>query len=85
MPLGLDTPSTFGVAFLVLLPALTGGYFQRRRRDHEQAMEFAWHVGLMILVLSAIFKIVWRRSATRCGDWCRGRGCSARWRPLPWR
>src|SRR5262245_9619629 len=23
MPLGLDTPSTFGVAFLILLPALT--------------------------------------------------------------
>ena len=22
MPLGLDTPSTFGVAFLILLPAL---------------------------------------------------------------
>ena len=28
MPLGLDTPSTFGVAFLVLLPALTLGHKQ---------------------------------------------------------
>ena len=26
MPLGLDTPSTFGMAFLVLLPALTLGH-----------------------------------------------------------
>src|SRR2546421_4606304 len=29
MPLGLDTPSTFGVAFLVLLPALEQGYGER--------------------------------------------------------
>src|SRR5216683_16152 len=40
MPLGLDTPSTFGVAFFVLLPALKEG-----RTDlglgHEEAMEFA--------------------------------------------
>src|SRR5262245_25898254 len=26
MPLGLDTPSTFGVAFLILLPSLRGEY-----------------------------------------------------------
>ena len=51
MPLGLDTPSTFGVAFLVLLPALNEGYFHVAGRDHEQAMAFAWHVGLVILVL----------------------------------
>jgi AGZA family xanthine/uracil permease-like MFS transporter len=58
MPLGLDTPSTFGIAFLVLLPALNEGYFQVAGRDHEQAMAFAWHVGLVILVLSGIFKVV---------------------------
>jgi adenine/guanine/hypoxanthine permease len=58
MPLGLDTPSTFGIAFLVLLPALDEGYFQVAGRDHEQAMAFAWHVGLVVLVLVGIFKIV---------------------------
>src|SRR5437899_8064468 len=36
MPLGLDTPSTFGVAFCVLLPALEEGH--RLCQDHEQAM-----------------------------------------------
>jgi AGZA family xanthine/uracil permease-like MFS transporter len=56
MPLGLDTPSTFGVAFLVLLPALQKGYADYR--DHERAMEFAWHVGLAVLVMAGLFKVL---------------------------
>ena len=57
MPLGLDTPSTFGVAFLVLLPALDEG--TQRFGDHDtRAMEFAWHVGLTVLVLVGMFKMV---------------------------
>jgi AGZA family xanthine/uracil permease-like MFS transporter len=58
MPLGLDTPSAFGIAFLVLLPALNEGYFHVSDHDREQAMAFAWHVGVVILVLVGIFKIV---------------------------
>lgn len=57
MPLGLDTPSTFPVAFLVLLETL----HQARNRmhlDHEAAMQFAWHVGLVVLVLVGIFKVL---------------------------
>jgi adenine/guanine/hypoxanthine permease len=57
MPLGLDTPSTFGVALLVLLPALNEGY-ALFAQDHERAMEFGWHVGLVVLVLAGVFKIV---------------------------
>jgi AGZA family xanthine/uracil permease-like MFS transporter len=57
MPLGLDTPSTFGVAFLVLLPAL-----QEARTNlqlgHEEAMFYAWRVGAVVLLLIAGFKIV---------------------------
>jgi adenine/guanine/hypoxanthine permease len=56
MPLGLDTPSTFGVALLVLLPALKQG--QDLFGDHERAMAFAWHVGLTVLVLVGVFKVV---------------------------
>src|SRR5205807_6437501 len=57
MPLGLDTPSVFGVAFLVLLPALQEGY---ARFDHDlgKAMQFAWHVGLLVLVLVGVFKVL---------------------------
>ncbi len=35
MPLGLDTPSAFGIAFLVLLPSLNEGYFQVSDHDRE--------------------------------------------------
>ena len=43
MPLGLDTPSTFAVGPLVLLPALNEG-MTRYGLDHGQAMVFGWHV-----------------------------------------
>jgi AGZA family xanthine/uracil permease-like MFS transporter len=56
MPLGLDTPSTIGVAFLILVPVLQKA--QDDLHDHERAMRFAWHVGLTVLVLVGIFKIV---------------------------
>jgi adenine/guanine/hypoxanthine permease len=65
MPLGLDTPSTFGVAFLVLLPVLQArlAYLQKEypgeslAQLHPQAMQFAWHVGLAVLVLVGVFKV----------------------------
>jgi AGZA family xanthine/uracil permease-like MFS transporter len=57
MPLGLDTPSTFGIPLLVLLPALNEGYFQVGGKDHGLAMAFAWHVGLVVLVLVGVFKL----------------------------
>ena len=57
MPLGLDTPSTFGVAFLVLLPALHEGRTQLQL-GHEEAMLFAWRVGVVVLICSGIFKVI---------------------------
>ncbi|HBI41785.1 MAG TPA: permease, partial [Planctomycetales bacterium] len=57
MPLGLDTPSTFGVALLVLMPALRDGY-EIYQHDHARAMAFSWHVGLTVLALAGVFKIV---------------------------
>jgi AGZA family xanthine/uracil permease-like MFS transporter len=56
MPLGLDTPSTFGVALLVLLPALQQG--RQLNLDHETAMVYAWHVGALVLVLIGALKTV---------------------------
>jgi AGZA family xanthine/uracil permease-like MFS transporter len=55
MPLGLDTPSTFGIAFLVLLPALKDGV-TKEHLDHDEAMLYAWHVGVVALVMAGIFK-----------------------------
>ncbi|MGL4550674.1 MAG: hypothetical protein ACRC33_05765, partial [Gemmataceae bacterium] len=56
MPLGLDTPSTFGVSFFILMPALQLGWSRLAdaglspEARHREAMEFAWHVGLATLV-----------------------------------
>jgi adenine/guanine/hypoxanthine permease len=55
MPLGLDTPSTFAVGGLVLLPALRYG-MEQHHYDHQQAMFFAWHVGAVLLVIIGICK-----------------------------
>ena len=55
MPLGLDTPSTFVVAFAILRPALKDGL--DRNLSHADAMLYAWHVGLLVLVLIGIFKV----------------------------
>jgi AGZA family xanthine/uracil permease-like MFS transporter len=55
MPLGLDTPSTFAVGPLVLLPALKLGLTDFEL-PHDQAMVFAWHVGALVLVLIGVFK-----------------------------
>ena len=59
MPLGLDTPSTFGVAFLVLLPVLGDAYKHEGTvtfHNHDLSMNFAWHVALTVLVLIGVFK-----------------------------
>ena len=56
MPLGLDTPSTFGMVFFVLGPAfaaaLAGGM------EREAAARHAWHIGMCAIVASGIFKLV---------------------------
>ncbi|HZT80941.1 MAG TPA: hypothetical protein VFA26_11985, partial [Gemmataceae bacterium] len=56
MPLGLDTPSTFGVAYLVLLPSLAEGQ-AAHGMDHDTAMRYAWHVGVVVLLLVGAFKV----------------------------
>lgn len=56
MPLGLDTPSTFGIALLVLLPVLRQARTDKGL-DHDQAMLFAWHTGVVVLVAFGLVKI----------------------------
>jgi AGZA family xanthine/uracil permease-like MFS transporter len=68
MPLGLDTPSTFGVALLVLVPTLgheaeeilrlRGENAHLTAAEHETAMLFAWHVGVAVLLLVGVFKVI---------------------------
>ena len=68
MPLGLDTPSTFAVGGLVLLPALKYGMDQLHY-DHQQAMFFAWHVGVVLLVIVGVAKSVVAPLGSAVREW----------------
>jgi AGZA family xanthine/uracil permease-like MFS transporter len=53
MPLGLDTPSTFGMVFFVLGPAYSAA---RREMDVDAAALFTWQIGICALFTSGVFK-----------------------------
>jgi AGZA family xanthine/uracil permease-like MFS transporter len=55
MPLGLDTPSTFGMVFFVLGPAFAESVAAGMER--EAAARHAWHVGMCAIVVSGFFKL----------------------------
>ncbi|HUE70264.1 MAG TPA: permease, partial [Pirellulaceae bacterium] len=61
MPLGLDTPSTFGMVFFVLGPAFNaalGKDIALASPDEIQAAAIhTWHVGICSIFLSGLFKI----------------------------
>ena len=56
MPLGLDTPSTFGAVFLILGPA----FLQARGRGlgDVDAAQHAWFIGIAMMFAAALFKFV---------------------------
>ncbi len=55
MPLGLDTPSTFGAVFLILGPAFLVA--RGRGLDAEASAREAWFVGIAMILASGIFKL----------------------------
>lgn len=56
MPLGLDTPSTFGMVLFVLGPAFNKA-LGNGLSETDAAMQ-AWHVGICCIVVSGVFKFV---------------------------
>jgi len=68
MPLGLDTPSTFAVGPLVLLPALRDG-METYGLEHGQAMVFAWHVAAAVLVIVGLAKTVVAPLGAKIRSW----------------
>src|SRR5262245_56345448 len=56
MPLGLDTPSTFGMVFFVLGHAFQVA--QRAGMSEFDAAKYAWHIGICSLLISGIFKLL---------------------------
>ncbi len=57
MPLGLDTPSIFGIMGLVIGPAFLEAK-ERFGGDVELASIHAWHIGIAALFISGIFKLL---------------------------
>jgi AGZA family xanthine/uracil permease-like MFS transporter len=55
MPLGLDTPSIFGITIFVVGPAFltakAGG------SSPDEAARFAWHIGICAMIYSGLFKV----------------------------
>ena len=60
MPLGLDTPSTFGTVFLIIGPAYQGAL--HRGLDPDSSAKHAWFLGITMLVASGFFKLA-------CAPW----------------
>jgi AGZA family xanthine/uracil permease-like MFS transporter len=55
MPLGLDAPSTIGMAFAVLGPAFVVA--SKSGMDPQAAGEHAWHVGMATMVIMGLLKL----------------------------
>jgi adenine/guanine/hypoxanthine permease len=60
MPLGLDTPSTFGTVFLIVGPSYQAA--MQRGLDAESATKHAWFIGITMLLASGVFKLA-------CAPW----------------
>jgi adenine/guanine/hypoxanthine permease len=60
MPLGLDTPSTFGTVFLIIGPAYQSAL--QRGLDVDSAAHHAWFLGISMLLASGVFKFA-------CAPW----------------
>lgn len=56
MPLGLDTPSVFGIVFFVLGPAFSAA--RAAGLDEHAAALHTWHIGICALFISGIFKFL---------------------------
>ena len=57
MPLGLDTPSTFGMALFVLGPAFLSGKNDLGLGETDAAY-YMWEIGICSIFLSGIFKLL---------------------------
>jgi adenine/guanine/hypoxanthine permease len=63
MPLGLDTPSTIGIALVVLGPAFVG-LKASGMPEHDAAM-MTWYIGMATMVMMGIVKVIF----SFLGEW----------------
>lgn len=65
MPLGLDTPSTIGIALAVLGPAFLG--YRQKGIPPEEAATRAWQIGMATMMMMGVLKT----ALSFVGDWVR--------------
>src|SRR5512137_918630 len=63
MPLGLDTPSTIGLALVVLGPAFTS--LRESGMESRQAAMMTWYIGMATMVMMGLIKL----ALSFCGGW----------------
>jgi len=63
MPLGLDTPSTIGLAVAVLGPAFIA--FKQEGHTPENAALLTWYLGMATMVMIGVAKVI----LSFCGSW----------------
>ncbi len=63
MPLGLDTPSTIGIALVVLGPAFAS--LKAKGMPVEDAAMMTWYIGMATMVMIGVIKLV----LSFCGGW----------------
>ena len=63
MPLGLDTPSTIGMALIVLGPAFVG--LKEEGMSERDAAMMTWFIGMATMVIIGVFKVLF----SFCGQW----------------
>jgi adenine/guanine/hypoxanthine permease len=63
MPLGLDTPSTIGIALVVLGPAFVA--LKAKGMPVDEAALMTWYIGMATMVMIGVIKLV----LSFCGSW----------------
>ena len=63
MPLGLDTPSTIGIALVVLGPAFVS--LKAQGMAPREAAMMTWYIGMATMVMIGVIKLV----LSFCGGW----------------
>ncbi|HPS77612.1 MAG TPA: hypothetical protein PLS53_05595, partial [Thermoanaerobaculaceae bacterium] len=63
MPLGLDTPSTIGIALVVLGPAFIS--LKAQGMAVQEAAMMTWYIGMATMVMIGVIKVV----LSFCGGW----------------
>lgn len=65
MPLGLDTPSTIGMAIFVIGPAYLIGLESMNETD---AATYAWHIGICSIIMTGVIKLLFSFGANWLRD-----------------